>query len=127
MTLYETIGADFISQAIEEFYTRAVEDPLIGHFFFKVDIDSLVAKQILFSSRLLGLKTKHSKDETTTRSLKAVHAPLRINAVHFARRQKLLENVLSDLGLSKDLRTAWLSLEGQLKSSIVQNAHTCLD
>lgn len=127
MTLYESIGADFITRAINEFYTRAVEDPLIGHFFFKVDIDTLISKQIIFSSRLLGSKAKTSKDEPSTRSLRSVHAPLKINSVHFARRQKLLENVLADLGLSEPLRTAWLNLEGQLKASIVHDSHTCMD
>jgi truncated hemoglobin YjbI len=119
MSLYDDIGGDFIKTAIHEFYARAVVDPIIGHFFFEKDIDTLIRKQIDFTSRLLG----HKDSQTPlSRPLKSVHHPLGIHSAHFARRQKLLAQVLDDLGLDPVLRDKWLGGEQQLKPLIVRGS-----
>lgn len=120
MSLYDEIGGDTIAEAIREFYTQAVVDPLIGHFFFDVQIEELIAKQIAFSERLLGRKDSSA---TETRSLKAVHHPLKIHSVHFARRQKLFASVLEEVGVEEHARKAWLEREAQLKALIVSPAN----
>jgi len=116
MTLYDEIGAEFISKAIREFYSQAVNDPIIGHFFFNVDVEQLISKQIEFTSRLLGYK---DSELAKSRPLKSVHQPLKIRGPHFARRQVLMSSVLDNLGLDSKLKKQWLDLEAQLKPLIV--------
>ena len=124
MSLYDDIGNEFIVRAVQEFYERAVVDPLIGQFFFKIKIADLISKQINFTARLLGRKDATPSE---ARALKTVHHALNINAVHFARRQKLMATVLADLGLPADQRKAWLKLEAQLKPLIVKGSESCQD
>lgn len=119
--LYDEIGEDFINKAITEFYNRAFQDPIIGHFFFKSNISSLIEKQIIFSSILLGCSKK--KHDHPNKSLKHVHHPLKIREAHFNRRQKLFATVLNDLKLDKHLSNKWLEKENKLRSQIV-NPHT---
>ncbi len=123
MTLYDEIGAEFISKAIREFYSQAVLDPIIGHFFFGVDVEHLISKQIEFTSRLFGYKDSQAN---TTRPLKSVHQALKIRAPHFARRQVLMSSVLDKLGLDPELKRQWLYLEAQLKPLIVSKASKSL-
>ena len=119
MSLYDEIGREFIEKAVREFYTRAVQDPIIGHFFFKVDVESLILKQIAFTCKLLGEKGGAGLKAAP---LKSVHGPLGIRGPHFARRQKLMGMVLDDMGLRKEWRDAWLHLEFQLKPLIISKA-----
>lgn len=124
MNLYTSIGDERIEKAVREFYKRAVEDVLIGHFFFKIDIEKLIAKQIDFTHRLLG---KKNPEPSKMRSLKAAHFPLKIRPVHFARRQKLMEEVLNDLRFTKEESTEWLKRELNLKSLIIKETQSCLE
>jgi truncated hemoglobin YjbI len=119
MSLYDEIGAECIEKAIREFYSRAVIDPIIGYFFFNVEIETLIAKQIDFTSRLFGFK---GSETVKTRSLKSVHHPLHIRGPHFARRQVLMSEVLRDLGLDERQRKEWLKLEAQLKPLIMKSS-----
>lgn len=124
MSLYDEIGRERIEKAVREFYSRAVVDPLIGHFFFKIKIEDLIDKQIDFSSRLLGYKDSSSAQ---SRPLKAVHHALKIRPVHFARRQKLMSTVLKDIGLEDDLIEKWMGLENSLKNLILSDESSCID
>lgn len=117
MSLYEDIGAELVEKAVREFYTRAVIDPIIGHFFFNVDVEHLITKQVEFTSRMLG---KKDAQVPLTRSLKSVHHALGIRSPHFARRQVLMSQVLEDLKVPEDYKKEWLNLEAQLKSLIVK-------
>lgn len=123
MTLYDEIGVEFVSKAIREFYSQAVVDPIIGHFFFNVEIEQLISKQIDFTSRMLGMQ---SAEAASSRPLKTVHHPLHIRGPHFSRRQKLMASVLESLGLDEKLRKQWLALEAQLKPHIVNKASKSL-
>ena len=109
------IDTKFITAAITEFYKRAFCDPIIGHFFFKLDHSSLIKKQINFSSSMLGLKNS----AYTGKPLAAVHKKLGIRKPHFLRRMVLMEDVLKDLGLADNLRDMWISKEKKLMDKIV--------
>lgn len=125
MTLYEDIGEAFIEKTVREFYSRAVIDPLISHFFFNIDVETLIKKQVEFTKRLLGAR---NLDSPHSRSLKQVHAPLGIRSTHFARRQKLMEEVLNDLKLDQKLSKEWLKRESSLRALIVsQERKFCIE
>lgn len=114
--LYDQIGHAFIAKAVAEFYKRAFQDVLIGHFFFNSDIHHITEQQIHFVSAMLGGPANYSG-----KPLKAAHKPFKIRPVHFNRRQVLMREVLVDLGLDPSLRDAWLSVEEQFRPVIVNS------
>jgi hemoglobin len=120
-SLYELIGPAFIKNAVAEFYRRAFDDVMIGHFFFQSDITHITSQQTNFVTAMLGGPLKYSG-----KSLRAAHAPFAIRPAHFARRQVLMREVLTDLGLKTDLINAWLDLEDQFKPVILTEPTACL-
>lgn len=119
--LFDVVGEAFIQRAIKEFYQRAVEDRIIGHFFFNSDLEQLIQKQIIFTAKLLGSKNHRYQGKPLTKA----HKLLPLKNVHFARRQVLMGEVLYDLGLSEPLRNAWLGLEEDLRPLIVNSHSSC--
>ncbi len=113
-SLYQRIGADFVTAAITEFYRRAFDDGIIGHFFFGLNRGEITAKQITFAAAMLGGPRLYSG-----RPLEAVHQALPIGMPHFGRRQVLMAQVLDDMALAPELRDAWLALEEKLRPLIV--------
>lgn len=120
-TLYQSIGLEFISQAIGEFYVRAFRDPIISHFFFHHDRQDLTQKQITFAAAMLGAREITYKGKP----LLQAHARLPLTAVHFNRRQVLMAEVLADLGLDPRLQEQWLALEERLRPLIVNTKGRC--
>jgi hemoglobin len=118
--LFQLIGPEFIANAVAEFYRRAFEDVMIGHFFFNSDINHITAQQITFATALLGGPSLYRG-----KPLKAAHSALHIRPAHFARRQVLMAEVLADLRLDKTLAQGWLSLELQLKPLILTEPQNC--
>lgn len=112
--LYDQIGHAFIAKAVAEFYKRAFTDVMIGHFFFKSDIQHITDQQIAFVSAMLGGPSNYQG-----KPLKLAHKPFKIRLVHFNRRQVLMREVLTDLNLDPSLRDAWLSLEDQFRQVII--------
>jgi hemoglobin len=116
-TLYTKIGAAFIRAALTEFYQRAFSDMIIGHFFFNKDIAQITAQQIDFATGMLGgPRNYHGK------SLGAAHHSLNLRRPHFGRRQVLMYEVLTGMGLDPELRDAWLELEEQLRGIVMPSA-----
>lgn len=120
ITLFDKIGPEFISKAITDFYIRAFQDPLIGHFFFNKDREELTSKQIQFTSKLLGAQSINYEGKP----LGEAHHNLRIRKVHFDRRQQVMRETLEELGLNQELSNAWLELERKLSSLILNKKKT---
>ena len=112
--LYDQIGHALITRAVAEFYKRAFADVMIGHFFFKSDINHITNQQIAFVSAMLGGPLTYQG-----LPLKPAHKPFLIRPVHFNRRQVLMREVLDDLGLDPKLRDAWLAIEDQFRQVII--------
>lgn len=113
-SLYESIGPEFIANAVAEFYRRAFTDVLIGHFFFHSDIKHITAEQTSFVTALFG-----GPQTYRGKPIKLAHQPFLIRPVHFARRQVLMREVLTDLGLDAALCDQWLALEQQFRPVIL--------
>ena len=114
LSLYDQIGHAFITKAVAEFYQRAFADVMIGHFFFKSDINHITTQQIAFVSAMLGGPSTYQG-----KPLKLAHKPFLIRPVHFNRRQVLMREVLTDLGLAQNLADAWLAIEDQFRQVII--------
>jgi hemoglobin len=114
MTLYEQVGSAFIKESITEFYKRAFQDGIIGHFFFGKDREHITNLQIDFATAALGGPRNYRG-----KSLVAAHRNLKIKGAHFGRRQVLMGEVLLEMGLDESLRQQWLALENDLKPLIM--------
>ncbi len=113
-SLYDQIGHAFITKAVAEFYKRAFADVMIGHFFFKSDINHIITQQIAFVTAMLGGPSTYQG-----KPLKLAHKPFLIRPVHFNRRQVMMRDVLTDLGLAENLMDAWLAIEDQFRQVII--------
>lgn len=114
-SLWESIGAEVVSGALEDFYRRAFEDGIIGHFFFGKDRDHITRQQIAFASGLLGGPLQYRG-----RPLGPLHQEFDIRPPHFRRRQVLLREVLSDWQVPDSYADAWLEREGLLEGLVVR-------
>ncbi len=115
-SLYERIGSDRIRQAVTEFYLRAFDDGIIGHFFFGKDRLEITQKQISFAERMMG-----GPHPYVGKPLIPVHAELDIRPPHFGRRQVLMKQAALEVGISMELVNEWMKLEEQLRSLIIRN------
>ncbi|MEZ4741451.1 MAG: group 1 truncated hemoglobin [Bdellovibrionota bacterium] len=117
-SLYEEIGPKKIEKIVAEFYDRAFNDVLIGHFFFGKDKENLIKIQTSFVSPLLGAKNI----KYIGRPLKTAHHDLKMKLVHFDRRQVLLGEVLQDFGLTEKQKDKWLFLEDSFRSMLFNDS-----
>ncbi len=120
MSLYERIGEETIKSAITEFYKRAFEDMIIGHFFFEKDRMALTAKQIDFAVSMLGGPKRYKG-----RPLELVHNEFSIRKAHFDRRQVILREVLAEKHLEKHQIEEWIVMEENLRRLIVTVMDAC--
>ena len=115
-TLYSQIGLTFIQTALYDFYKKAFNDPIIGHFFFQKNHDELVQKQIEFTCTMLGSK----QHKYTGKPLEKAHHHLSISKAHFNRRKILLRETLYEHGLADTLIENWLELEEKLQKLVIK-------
>ena len=118
--LYDLIGPALVERAVTEFYRRAFQDPMIGHFFFHSNIEHITAQQIDFATALLGGPQRYRG-----KPLKMAHKPFTIRVPHFMRRQVLMREVLTDVGVTESLRAQWLALEESFRPVILTDADHC--
>jgi len=116
-----TPGYDDLEKVIREFYTRAFRDPLIGHFFFHKDHETLIRQQTTFTLNMLGLEGPAYQGK----NLKTAHSELPLTNVHFNRRRVLLREVLDGSALSEDIKNTWLEKEERLRPLIVNSLTNC--
>ncbi len=120
MSLYETIGAERIATILSTFYLRCFSDVMISHFFFDKNHDELLKQQLDFSTAMLGGPVAYQG-----RPLASVHKSLPIRTPQFARRRRILMEVMEECGLEEALIEAWLSLEDKLKPLILKDHSSC--
>jgi hemoglobin len=113
VTLFEQIGAEIIEKVITEFYIRAFDDIIIGHFFFGKDRLDITKKQIDFANAMLGGPRQYSG-----KPLETAHESLSIRPPHFGRRQVLMANVLAELNVPEEAAKGWLAMEERLRPLI---------
>lgn len=120
MSLYDRIGENFIHEVITDFYERAFQDPIIGHFFRGKDRAEITLRQIDFATALLGGPKRYNG-----RPLEAAHEEFSIKQAHFDRRQTLLREVLTEYNLDLYLMDDWLTLEDKFRHLIVTVKGVC--
>jgi hemoglobin len=113
-TLYERLGGEPALRAIiDDFVERVFADIMIGFFFTGIDKARLKELELQHAAQFLG-----GPQQYAGRPLRQAHAKHRIMGGQFARRRKILEEVLDAHGAPPDVKAAWLahveSLRGQI-------------
>lgn len=116
--LYQELGSQTIREVITKFYSMALTDVLIGHFFFNKDLETLIERQFEFTSRMLG-------DEKMVYHGKPVpeaHRPFFIGEPHYKRRQVLLRQAMTESGVESSTQEQWIAREDILKPMVIGQA-----
>lgn len=117
MALIDDLGGPAkLRRIIADFVDRICDDLLIGFFFDRADRERLKEMEFKFAGSHLGLPVVYDG-----RPLKDVHAEHPIKGGHFARRQKILQEVLEDHGVPAHVATHWLSTNEKLRPLITDD------
>ncbi|MER7273810.1 group 1 truncated hemoglobin [Dactylosporangium sp. NPDC000244] len=98
MSIYDRIGgAGAVQAAVEQFYTRVLDDPGLAPYFKDVDINRLKSHQRAFFAAALGGPAIYAG-----RDMSAAHAGLNITDGAFDAVVGHLAATLTDLGVPDD-------------------------
>lgn len=114
--LYTRIGGEKgLETLLDQFYQRMSKDTMIGFFFEGKDLHSIALQQKKFLMRAMGATQSYQGKPPAQ-----AHRELSpILPGHFDRRLKILEEVLTEAGLSaEDMRT-WIAFENTFREGIV--------
>lgn len=114
---FQRIGAATLRGVVQDFVHRMVRDPMIGFFFWNVDVPTLVQREYEFTARFLGGDVPY-----TGRPMARAHRPHRIMGGQFDRRRQILKETLEDHQLPSDLQATWLEHVDRLRGQITQDA-----
>lgn len=111
--LFDRIGGDALRRVLEDFYERVFADSMIGFMFATSNRHRLVAKETELVARILGGAVRYSGQP-----MRAAHAGHRILGGHFARRQRILAEVLEAHGVDPEVRRVWLAHNEALRPQV---------
>ena len=111
---YERLGGEGGLRAIiDEFVERIFSDLMIGFFFRNADKDRIKQMEFELAASFLG-----GPERYTGRPLREAHAAHRIMGGQFARRRKILEEVLQERGAPQDVIDLWMGHTDRLRSQV---------
>lgn len=98
---------------IEDFYSRMVDDVMIGFLFAGKDRARLVEKETEFTARLLGADVPY-----TGRAIREAHARSPILGGHFERRLQILRDTLEAHRLPFHVQWEWIEHTIRLRPQV---------
>jgi truncated hemoglobin YjbI len=119
MSLFERIGEDALRRVLEAFYERVFADPMIGYLFATSNKHRLIQKELELVARMLGAEGRYSG-----MPMREAHARHRILGGHFARRQKILDEVLEAHGVDPEVRAVWRAHNDALRPQVTGDEPT---
>ena len=115
-SLFERVGGEpALRRIIERFIDRVFDDLMIGFLFRAADRARVKEKEYELAARHLGAPLRY-----TGRPVAEAHAPHPILVGHFARRLKILEEVLDELGAPPEVKAHWLAHDERLKGVVTR-------
>jgi hemoglobin len=118
MTPFERLGGEPVLRTIiREFVERMTSDPMIGFFFTKVDKARLAEMEYQFTARFLGAPLEYAG-----KPIREAHAAHRIFEGQFARRRKILEEVIDEYGVPPEAKRVWLEHVDNLRPLVTGEA-----
>lgn len=121
MPLYELIGKERLEKIMVKFYDRLFDDVMIGFIFQPFSKEHLIKMQIAFTGRLLGA----SDLKYEGRGIREAHKKLSIRDGQFARRQRILFEILLEEKLDSAIIEEWLQRENSLRSLVLNVNDKC--
>jgi hemoglobin len=123
MTLFDRIGAEALRRVLEDFYDRVLVDPMIGYLFATSNKHRLIQKEYELVARMLGHEGRY-----TGMPMREAHGKHRILGGQFARRQRILEEVLEAHGVDAEVRAVWRAHNDALRAQVTRDDPTeCKD
>ena len=114
-SIYDAIrGRDAVSAAVDIFYVKVLDDPLLAPYFEGTDIDRLRSHQRAFLSAALG-----GPEAYEGRSMADAHRGLAITDTAFVQVAAHLSDTLSELGVDDDTVGAIVGQVSGLRDDIV--------
>ena len=111
---FERIGGEpKVRAIIHDFVGRVFGDAMIGFFFRRASRERIEEMEYQHAAEHLGGPVRYGG-----RPLREAHAPHRIMGGQFARRAKILSDVLVAHGVPDDIREAWLAHVESLREHI---------
>lgn len=107
-------GFAAVRQVVTDFYERALDSDVVGHFFEEVQMARLIDHQTKMIAGLLG-----GPAEITDSRLAEAHAHLNVDHHQFDEIVTLLDETLSDAGFEAQDRVAALAAVEARRSLIV--------
>jgi hemoglobin len=122
-SLYDAIGGEEkVRTVLTSLYEKLFEDPIVGFLFEGKDRGHIVAQQLAFTCRFLGGPQRYDG-----KPLPEAHAALPLLPGHFDRRHRLLAQVLEEQGVPEDVRRVWLTIDENLRSSVLAAGYEARD
>lgn len=116
-TAFDRIGGEPALRAIiDEFVDRMFDDVMIGFFFRRVSRERIKEMEYQHAAEHLGGPVVYRG-----RPIREAHAPHRIMGGQFARRTKILSDVLEKHGVPEDIRSAWLAHVESLRDQVTSD------
>jgi len=123
MTLFENIGPEKLRAVLTEFYARIFDDQMIGFLFFGKDREQLIQREYEFTARFLGADIPYSG-----RPIRQAHAASPILGGHFARRLKILKDVMAAQGVDEEVQRVWIEHTNALREQVTRDSpNECRD
>ncbi len=98
-SVYDQIGgAAAVDAAVDIFYRRVLNDPLISHFFDSVDMDRQIGKQKAFLTMAFG-----GPNSYTGKDMREAHKHLKLKEEHFNAVAGHLSGTLEELEVPQHL------------------------
>ncbi len=111
---FDRIGGEpALLAIIDEFVDRMFDDVMIGFFFRRASRERIKEMEYQHAAEHLGGPVRYGG-----RPLREAHAPHRIMGGQFARRAKILSDVLGAHGVPEDVREEWLAHVESLRDDI---------
>lgn len=113
-TAFERIGGEpGLRAIIDEFVDRVFDDLMIGFLFRRANRARIKEMEYQHAAEHLGASLSYGG-----RPLREAHARHRITGGQFARRKKILSDVIRAHGVPDDIHDAWLAHTESLRSQI---------
>lgn len=118
-TLFDRIGGeDAIAAAVEIFYGKVLEDPLLASYFDRMEIKQQVNKMISFMSWAFGGPMEYRGLDLTL-AHKDLVLQQGLGDQHFDAIAHHLQSTLNELGVSDELAAEVMSLIGGTRNQVL--------
>ena len=117
MTLFDEIGGERLRAVLSDFYDHVFADTMIGFLFWGKDKATLIQREWEFTARLLGPDVPY-----TGRPIQKAHAQSPTLGGHFARRLKLLQDMMQKHDVPESVRKVWVEHTHALRPQVTRDS-----